>query len=103
MNQSPFEEHLRDPRPVTGVLEDIVANVQEIIRSEARLATKEVQEKLAAAGKPAAMLGGGGIAAVYAVGFLLLSAVYGLSTVVEPWLAAMIVGAVMLVVAAILA
>ena len=52
--------------------------------------------------KPAGLLAAGSVAAVYGLGLLLLSAVYGLSTVIVPWAAALIVGAVVLAVAGIL-
>ena len=103
MDRSPFEQRSRDPRAFSTVLEDIVANVQEIIRSEVRLAKTEVSEKLTAATKPAGMLAIGSVTAMYAAGFLLLSVVYGLSTVVEPWAAALIVAGALLAVATVLA
>ena len=102
MKQVPLDEQVRDSRPLSGVLEDMVTNVQEIIKSEVRLGITEAQEKLELATKPAGMLAAGSVAAVYGLGLLLLSAVYGLSTVVVPWAAALIVGAIVLAVAAIL-
>ena len=67
-----------------------------------RLATTEVQEKLAFANKPARILAAGIIATLYGLGFLLLSAMYGLSMVVPAWLAALILGAALLGAAAVL-
>src|SRR2546423_8164860 len=74
------------------LFQDIVANVQEIIRSEFRLAKTEVREEVAKAGKSVSMLGAGVFIGLYALGFLLLTAVYALETVVPAWLAALIVG-----------
>jgi hypothetical protein len=86
-------------RPVPEVLQDIVSNLQEIIRSEFRLAKTEIKEEAAKAARPGAMFGAGLLLGFYAVGFLLLAFVYGLSTVMAAWLAALIVGAVLAFVA----
>ena len=58
-------------RPVTEVLKDITANVQEMVRSEIRLARAEISEetqKTISAGK---LLGAGAGLGVLAVGFVL--------------------------------
>jgi uncharacterized membrane protein YqjE len=78
-------------RSVPEVLGDIVGNLQEIIRSEFRLATTEIEEEVARSLKPAGMLGVGIVFAIYALGFLLLTIVYALSMLVAPWLAALLV------------
>ena len=82
-------------RSVPEVLQDIVRNVQEIIRSEFLLAKTEIKEEAQDAAKPAATFGAGLALGFYGIGFLLLAAVYGLSTVMAEWLAALIVGAVL--------
>jgi uncharacterized membrane protein YqjE len=89
-------------RTVTDVLQDIVGNVQEIIRAEFRLAKVETKEKARKASGPATMLGVGAALGVYGLGFVLLAAVYALSQVIAAWLAALIVGAVLAIAAAIL-
>ena len=89
-------------RTVPEVLQDIVGNIQEIIRSEFRLGTSEIKEEAARAAKPVATVGAGIIFGVYALGFLFLAMVYGLSTVVVPWLAALIVTALTGLIAAVL-
>jgi len=78
-------------RTFAGLLEDIVANVQSIIRSEVRLARAEIREETVKAGKAAGIAGSGAVLAFYAVGFLLLTGVFALETAVQPWLAALIV------------
>lgn len=83
-------------RAVTDVLQSIVANLQDIIRSEFRLAKAEISEKLAQATRPATGLAVGTAMSIYGAGFLLLAAVYGLSTVMAMWAAALLVGAVLL-------
>ena len=89
-------------RKVSDVLQDIVGNIQQIIRSEVVLAKVEVKEKAQKASKPAAALAVGAILGLFGVGFLLLAAVYGLSLVIAPWLAALIVGGVLAIAGGIL-
>jgi len=78
-------------RPITAILHDIVSDIQEIIRSEIRLAKVELGEQAGKAGKAAGMLAAGGIIGVYALGFLLLACVYALAIVLPSWAAALIV------------
>jgi len=84
---------LQSQRSVPEVLHDIVGNLQEIIRSEFRLATTEIRGEAARTVKPLATFGAGIVLAMYAFGFLLLTIVYALSIVVAPWLAALLVTA----------
>jgi membrane protein len=74
-----------------------------LIRHELRLATAELQEKGKHAGVGAGIFGGAGVVALYGVGALVAAAVIGLGTLVEPWLAALIVGVVLLMVAGVAA
>jgi protein-S-isoprenylcysteine O-methyltransferase Ste14 len=89
-------------RKVSYVLQDIVANIQQTIRLEVVLAKVEVKEKAEKASKPAAILATGAILGLFGLGFLLLAVVYGLSLVVAPWLAALIVGGVLVIAGGIL-
>jgi uncharacterized membrane protein YqjE len=86
-------------RSFPEVLQDIVGNLQEIIRSEFRLAKTELKEEAAKAGKPAATFGVGLVLGFYGIGFLLLASVYGLSMVMAGWLAALLVGTILVIVA----
>ncbi len=86
-------------RSVPEVLQDIVGNLQEIIRSEFRLAKTELTEEAVQAAKPAATFGMALVFGFYGIGFLLLAAVYGMSTVMAVWLAALLVGTLLAVVA----
>jgi hypothetical protein len=49
------------------------------------------------------MFGGAGVVALYGVGALVAAAIIGLSTVLEPWIAAAAIGAALLLVGGILA
>jgi putative superfamily III holin-X len=48
------------------------------------------------------MFGGAGVVALYGVGALIAAAILGIGTFLEPWIAAVIVGAVLLAIAGIL-
>jgi hypothetical protein len=86
-------------RSVPEVLQDIVSNLQDIIRSEFRLAKTEIKEEASKAARPAATFGVGLISGIYGIGFMLLAAVYGLSTAMPAWLAALLVGIILAIVA----
>ena len=85
--------------PFAKLLEDAFANVQDIIRSEVRLAKAEAKEEAVKAGRAAALLGGGIALALFALGFLLWSAVYGLWLAWPAWLAALAIGVFLAIVA----
>jgi membrane protein len=74
-----------------------------LIRDELRLAQAELQEKGKKAGAGAGMFGGAGMLVFYGVGALIAAMTLALALAVEPWLAALIVGVVLLAVAGILA
>ena len=86
-------------RSFPKVLQDIISNLQEIIRSEFRLAKTEIKEEAAKAAKPAATFGVGLVLGFYGIGFLLLASVYALSRVMAGWLAALLVGTILAIVA----
>jgi hypothetical protein len=89
-------------RTVPELLGNIVDNIQQIIRSEFRLVKAELQEKASRASKPATTLGAGFLLGLYGLGFLLLAAVYALSTIMAAGLAALIVGGVLALVSIVL-
>jgi uncharacterized membrane protein YqjE len=74
-----------------------------LVRQELRLASVELQQKGRRAGKGAGMFGGAGVVALYGVGALTAAAIVGLGTLIEPWIAAAIVGVVLLAVGGVLA
>ncbi len=89
-------------RSVPEVLQDIIGNVQEILRSEVQLAKTELKEEAAEAATPIITMGVGLVLAAYAVGLLLLAAVFGLTTIMATWSAALLVGAVVAIIAVLL-
>jgi hypothetical protein len=80
-------------RPLSAVLTDIVGNVQDIVRSEMRLARTEVGEEIGKSRAAAVWYAAGAIMLAFGALFLLLALVYALSQVLAPWAAALIVGA----------
>jgi len=85
---------------IPELLQDIVSNVQDMIRGEFRLVRAEMREEAARALPAAKILILGLFAALYGAGFLLLAAVYGLATIFENWFAALLVGMVLAIAAA---
>jgi uncharacterized membrane protein YqjE len=90
-------------RPLSAILGDIVGNVQQIVRAEIRLAKVEISEEAVKAKRGAVLLAAGALVGVLALGVLLLAAVYALSIVMAPALAALVVGVVTGIVAGIAA
>ena len=87
---------------IAGLLQDIVGNIQGIIRSELRLAKAEVKEDVSTMVRAAAMLAVGAVLGVYALGIILLFVVYALRGPLPDWAAALIVGLVVAAVAGVL-
>jgi len=92
----------RMQRSVPEVLEDIASNLAQLVQAEFRLAKTELKEGAEKVAGPGATLGAGLALALYGLGFLLLAAVYAMSSVMAGWLAALIVSGVLTVAAGIL-
>ena len=88
-------------RSFTDVLQDIIRDVQEIIRSEVRLAKTEITSEVGKAKSAGILIGGGAVAGLFAVLFLLLGVMYALSLIMPQWAAAGIVAVVTGIAAAI--
>jgi len=94
-NESRFHDEgttRSDDRSIREILHDIVNHIGDVIHSEVRLATTEVRQDLTHYAKTSAFIGVAGVLTLYAVGFVLLSAVYALQGVMPSWLAALLVG-----------
>lgn len=89
-------------RSIADVLQDIVENVQTIIRSEVRLAKTEITEEATKAGRAAGMMAGGVITALFTIWLLLLTIMFALATVIPIWSAALLLFVVMAIVTAVL-
>jgi uncharacterized membrane protein YqjE len=92
-----------DDRSVGELVNQLSRQTSTLIRQELRLAQTEMQEKGKRLGTGAGMFGGAGLVALYGVGALVAAAIIGIGTLLEPWIAALIVGVVLLAVAGILA
>jgi uncharacterized membrane protein YqjE len=93
----------RSERPVGDLVQELSQQTATLVRQEMRLAQAELQEKGKHAGIGAGMFGGAGLVALYGVGALIAAAILLIGTAVEPWIAAVIVGVVLLAVAGVLA
>lgn len=78
-------------RSIADVLQDIVGNVQEIVRSELRLAKSELQDQLIKVKAAAPLLLVAIGAALLAAFFLAWTAFYALALVLPMWAAALVV------------
>lgn len=92
-----------DDRSVGELVNQLSQQTSTLVRQELRLAQTELQEKGKRMGIGAGMFGGAGFVALYGVGALVAAAIIGIGTLLEPWIAAVIVGVVLLVVAGVLA
>src|SRR5918995_5757219 len=95
-------EHDGD-KPLGELVQDLSRQTSTLIRQEMRLAQTELAEKGRHAGRGAGMFGGAGAVALYGVGALVAAAILRLATVLDAWIAAAAIGAVLLVIAGILA
>ena len=82
-------------RSAGDIVKEIVANAQDIIRSEVRLAKAEIREESSKAISASTALGTGAVLALYGLGFLLAGLTAALALVMPWWAAALIVGAVL--------
>lgn len=91
-------------RPTVGELVGTLAeHLSTLIRNEIRLAKAEMAQKAVAAGVGIGLFVTAGLLALYAIAVLLAAAVLGLANAVPAWLAALIVGVVLLLVVGVLA
>ena len=92
------EQNTKD-QPVGELVKQLSEQMSTLVRSELQLAQLELQEKGKRAGIGAGLFGGAGAIALYGLGVLIAAAVLVLATAVEAWLAALIVGVVLLAIA----
>lgn len=103
---------LKESRPMTNpysslstaeLVKHLSEEVSRLVKDEIRLATMELTRKGKKAGLGAGLFGGSGVVAVYGGGALVTAVILLLAQVLTPWIAALIVGVVLLVIAAVLA
>lgn len=86
-------------RPISEVLQDIVHNIQGIVRDEVRLAKTEVSDGLLKAKTASVVMAAGALSAVFSTLLVLFAIVYGLSHVMPDWAAALTVGLALAIIA----
>ena len=74
-----------------------------LVRGELELARLELTEKAKHTGKGAGAFGAAGLVALYGLGVLIATAILALALVMDAWLAALLVGVVLLIVAGLMA
>lgn len=88
----------RDPTDpsVADLVERAARQTADLVRQEIQLAQAELQDKGRRAGIGVGLLGAAGLVALYGVAALVAALIMLLALAVEPWIAALIVGAVLL-------
>ena len=89
-------------RGFSELLQDIVLNLQDLIRSEVRLAKAEVKQEAREAATSVVWLAAGAVGALSAWMLVLWAGVFGLARVMPLWAAALLVGLVLAGIAAML-
>jgi hypothetical protein len=96
-----------DPLPENASTGQLIGQLTEqisrLVRDEARLAQAEMTQKAKKLGVGAGLFGGAGLVAFFGVAALITAAILALALVLPGWLAALLVGVVLLAVAAALA
>jgi len=90
-------------RSVAELIREVTDETGTLIRQELRLAQLELTQKGRLLGLGLGMFGAGGVAALFGVGAVVAAAILALAAAVTPWLAALIVGVVLLAAAGLLA
>ncbi|GGK87452.1 membrane protein [Sphaerisporangium melleum] len=92
-----------DSRSTAELVRHLSEDVSRLVRDEIRLATLEITTKGRKAGFGAGLFGGAGVVALYGGGALAAALILLVAQVLTPWIAALVVGVALLVVAAVLA
>lgn len=93
-----------DDAPTTGKLvSDLSQEVSRLVRDELQLAKLEMSGKARQAGIGAGMFGVAGVLGLFGLGVLITTAILALALVLDAWLAALIVGVVLLAAAGVAA
>ncbi len=87
-------------RTLPGLLGEIGSSIRHMVRSEIKLARTEVAEAARRVRSAALLLTAGGVLAVFAAAFLFLTVMFALELVLPNWLSALVVGLVLIALAA---
>ncbi|HEY9472340.1 MAG TPA: phage holin family protein [Mycobacteriales bacterium] len=86
-------------QPTAALLRQLAEQVSTLVRDEVELARAELRQKGRRAGAGAGALGIGGVLALYGGGVLVATVILAIDTVLPSWLAALLVGLALLMVA----
>jgi uncharacterized membrane protein YqjE len=92
-----------EERPTGELVKDLSEQISRLVRDELRVAQAEMTRKGKQAGLGVGMFAGGGVFAWFGLACLIACVVIAIAGVVAAWLAALIVGVALLLVAAIAA
>jgi membrane protein len=92
-----------EEKSTAELVRDVSELVPRLVREELTLAKTELADKGKHAGVGIGLFGAGGIFAFFGVGVLIAAAVLGLAEAIPAWASALIVGAVLLIIAGVLA
>ncbi|UUD64643.1 phage holin family protein [Pseudomonas seleniipraecipitans] len=87
-----------DNASIGALLRQLTREVPELFTKEVALAKAEMQESLATLKAGIAAVAGGAVVLLAGLVIVLMAAVYGLATVMQLWLSALIVGGVTLII-----
>ena len=93
---------MNQERALSDVLQDILRSLQDIVRSEVRLAKVEIRDDARQAASSAVWIAAGTIGALSAWAFLLWTITFALSTRMSMWAATLIVALVLACAASVL-
>lgn len=95
----------RDPKDksLPELMGDLAADISGLVNAEIAMAKAEIGEKASLAGQGAGLIGGAIFALILAIGSCTALAIIALANLVAPWLAALIVTVLWLLLAGILA
>lgn len=85
--------------PLSALIADLMRQTADLVHNETALARAEISQKVSQVESGAISLMVAAVLGIAAIGALTGSAILGLSLVLAPWLAALIVGAIVAVVA----
>ena len=90
-------------RSLFQLLAEVPGLIVDLFRQELENLKKEIADKVKHAGVGIGLLAGAAVVALFLLGTLILAGIYGLSTVLPDWAAALIVAGVLLIIVAVLA
>ncbi|MCP2166400.1 phage holin family protein [Goodfellowiella coeruleoviolacea] len=92
-----------EDRPIGQLVSDMSEQLTRLVRDEMRIAALEMRQKGKRLGRGAGLLSGAGVLALYGGGAVIAGLIMLLATAITPWVAAIIVGVALLIIAGVFA